>query len=553
MVRAPLHFHGRIPVPEVAPLTYRDGVTYLELVYELSEYLKNILHPSLQSTVEQVVADAEQLLSEANEQYVDGVQEFQRIHDAFMADVNASLIALNDGAVSDLVKDESSLLGETMREIFADKASFDELRSDIVYDFSRLESESKQTLAEIETTVSNFQDDMTQQIDGIDNRVDESLQNTVDYVDGTFVKLPKRHLTNILASGSGLIIMLGSSTTTRGQFPKYLAAHIRNHFPGGIFTTLQKYRNNARDRVGHLGVDVVYDSVGSDVGGGNSDTYIPASTAQQVSSLNPTMVFHGVGSNDWRWSNMVPSTYAKNLRSAISTISSNRPLHHVILHQHERLTLEGAKVDYQWDDYRDALVKEFSGDDDISVIDVSEDFRAMGVGLGMGDPYKLMADKSHTNDNGSALIASIVSRELGFHGGIGVFDSGWSTLDNSRGHMVNWVQNNAPGQRMPVQYRIISDAGGHTMMIRGLIVRGGSTGNALWTFSSFYQNLMNLTDTNPHLSWGTGGRVVIGYWSSSRDTERGLIDLDQSGTVRLYDPENRIGSQAFTVDLVIRS
>lgn len=153
MVRAPLHFYGRIPVPEVAPLTYRDGVTHLELVYELSEYLKKILHPSLQSTVDQVVADAERLLSEANAQYVDGVQEFQRIHDAFMSDVNASLIALNDGAVSDLVNDETSRLGVVLRELFPSHELLDTTVTAVRNEMSLLESKTNEKVSELTDTV----------------------------------------------------------------------------------------------------------------------------------------------------------------------------------------------------------------------------------------------------------------------------------------------------------------------------------------------------------------------------------------------------------------
>ena len=542
-----------IPVNQITPLTYRDGVTYIQLLTELSEYIKTILHPSLQHTVDQLVADVEHQMDKHHDQYVDGVQEFQRIHDAFMSDVNAKLIALNDGAVADLVKDETSLLGTVLRDIFTDTQKFYDLQSELEYRVNRATSDVEESLAGLDDSISDIENSVSTHMDALSTQLDTGLHNFSEEMERSYVKISNRHLTNILASGSGLIVMLGSSTTTRGGFAKYFASHMRNHFPGGVFTTLQKYRTNARDRVGHLGVDVVYDSVGSDTGGGNSETYIPPATARLVNSLNPTMVFHGVGSNDWRWSNMKPSDYARNMRSALSTITSSKTLHHVILHQHERLTLGGAKVDYKWNDYRDALYNEFSGDDDVSIIDISEDFRALGVGLNMTDPHNLMADDSHTNDNGSALIASIVSRELGFTGGIGVFDSGWHVLDNSNGHIVNWIGENAPGKRMPVQYRIVSDAGGHSMFIRGLIVRNRTTGSGLWTFASYYQNLFNLGDTNPDMNFGEGGRVVIGSWSGSLDRDRGLIDLDSAGTVRIHDPENRLGGQAFTVDLLIRS
>ena len=170
MVRAPLHFHGRIPVPEVAPLTYRDGVTHLELVYELSQYLKNVLHPSLQSTVDQVVADAEQLLSDATAQYVDGVQEFQRIHDAFMSDVNASLIALNDGAVTDLVNDDTSKLGDALRDIFAKHADFQKFEEATTLRFDSFEETTQQRF-------DTFEEATDERLDTFESNTNESLTN----------------------------------------------------------------------------------------------------------------------------------------------------------------------------------------------------------------------------------------------------------------------------------------------------------------------------------------------------------------------------------------
>ena len=166
MVRSPLHFHGRIPVPEVAPLTYRDGVTHLELVYELSQYLKNILHPSLQSTVDKVVADAEQLLSDATAQYVDGVQEFQRIHDAFMSDVNAHLVALNDGAVTDLVEDETSKLGSTLRDIFAKHSDLQDFQESTNTRITEFEEST-------DTRLTEFEESTHEAVESVAHRLDD--------------------------------------------------------------------------------------------------------------------------------------------------------------------------------------------------------------------------------------------------------------------------------------------------------------------------------------------------------------------------------------------
>ena len=122
---------GRFGVPQITPYTYRDGQSLLELIKALRDHVVEQLHPNLQKAIDQLVADVETEYEKSHDRYVDGVQEFQRIHDAFMADVNARLIALNDGAVTDLVKDPTSLLGKILREVFTDRESFTTLETGI--------------------------------------------------------------------------------------------------------------------------------------------------------------------------------------------------------------------------------------------------------------------------------------------------------------------------------------------------------------------------------------------------------------------------------------
>ena len=153
-----------IPVNQITPLRYRDGVTYIQLLTELSEYIKSILHPSLQHTVDQLVADVEVQMDKHHDQYVDGVQEFQRIHDAFMSDVNAHLIALNDGAVSDLVNDDTSLLGTVLRNIFVSQTDFTELDEQLTWKNTQFQNHVEQQISStrdyVNTEVENVQHEL---------------------------------------------------------------------------------------------------------------------------------------------------------------------------------------------------------------------------------------------------------------------------------------------------------------------------------------------------------------------------------------------------------
>lgn len=120
-----------IPVSNIVPLVFREGASLLELIHGLAKYVQDTLEPSLKHVVDNVVAEVESQMDDAKAGYVAGVQEFQRIHDAFMSDVNAKLVALNDGAVSDLVKDPTSMLGKILRDVFTDKESFTTLETGI--------------------------------------------------------------------------------------------------------------------------------------------------------------------------------------------------------------------------------------------------------------------------------------------------------------------------------------------------------------------------------------------------------------------------------------
>lgn len=106
---------SHLPISDITPFTYRDGETYLELLNRLSQYITEQLHPNLRKTVEHMVEEMEHILAAQHNKYVEGIQDFQRIHDAFMTDVNSALMALNDNAVADLARDPGSVFGSYLQ------------------------------------------------------------------------------------------------------------------------------------------------------------------------------------------------------------------------------------------------------------------------------------------------------------------------------------------------------------------------------------------------------------------------------------------------------
>jgi len=163
---------GRFGVPQITPYTYPDGQTLLELITALRDHVVDQLHPNLQKAIDQLVTDVETEYDKAHDRYVDGVQEFQRIHDSFMSDVNASLVALNDGAVSDLVQDDTSLLGQVMREIFTDRKSFTDLSDTLEYRFNVLKDENKDFQDTLVDTVDTHVNDLRGEVASVQHRID---------------------------------------------------------------------------------------------------------------------------------------------------------------------------------------------------------------------------------------------------------------------------------------------------------------------------------------------------------------------------------------------
>ena len=123
---------SKLPIAHLEPFPYHKGELYVELLDRLAKYVTNQLHPNLRETVEEMVEELEQILALQHGKYVEGIQDFQRIHDAFMTDVNSALMALNDNAVSDLVEDPGSRLGQTIRSVMT---GFDSYRNHYTHEY----------------------------------------------------------------------------------------------------------------------------------------------------------------------------------------------------------------------------------------------------------------------------------------------------------------------------------------------------------------------------------------------------------------------------------
>lgn len=103
------------PLTNVSPFTYRAGITYAELLEEMRSYIETKLTPELNTGLTANVEQMINALAESDKRVIESVEEFERVHDAFMADVDGSLQALNDGAIGGLLGNDSSQVVQSLK------------------------------------------------------------------------------------------------------------------------------------------------------------------------------------------------------------------------------------------------------------------------------------------------------------------------------------------------------------------------------------------------------------------------------------------------------
>ena len=121
---------GRFGVPQITPYTYRDGQTLLELIKAIRDHITDVLYPELDRVIDQLntITDehkehTEAQYQEALKQYHDGIQAFQNIHDLFMGDVNAHLMAMNDQSAANLAADPETRFHQAILDIVRSEMS----------------------------------------------------------------------------------------------------------------------------------------------------------------------------------------------------------------------------------------------------------------------------------------------------------------------------------------------------------------------------------------------------------------------------------------------
>lgn len=343
----------------------------------------------------------------------------------------------------------------------------------------------------------------------------EILNYTPDVEDEVKDVLSKLDLENpgskidprLLASFTGsrcVIVMAGASTTARERYPLSFMNKVMTQFTAGV----QKKLADVSASQLTSGLNLVNAGVGSTT----SDTYLGSGRASSISNLNPDIMVHGVGTNDW-YHGRTPMQYADDLDAAISSVTSNRPLTHIIVHQHEITTVQNPE--YSWNEFRDAAksVAEVSPEDRM-FIDLAEPMRSLGVGVGLDNRYSLLdSDGVHLTSHGDLLLGILLAESLGI---AGEMRTEWKNITVNNGY--TWDQ---AGERPGYIVK------GGKLYLRGRISRSG-------TVPASYQACTS-ANAIPDLPGvrGAGAKSVTGRTANNeslvRITSDGAIEV-ASGT-----------------------
>lgn len=109
--------------------TYRDGTSYLEELQGLVDYINASLVPQVDSKLAGILAQLNTALTTATTHIDATAATWTTQHNAYMVNVNASLMALNDHAAATLINTPASEMAVALTALFGSKTIQDSLNT----------------------------------------------------------------------------------------------------------------------------------------------------------------------------------------------------------------------------------------------------------------------------------------------------------------------------------------------------------------------------------------------------------------------------------------
>ena len=162
------------------------------------------------------------------------------------------------------------------------------------------------------------------------------------------------------------------------------------------------------------------------IGGSTSANYLTSSHYTAVESINPTLMVHVIGSNDWAGSR-TPAQYDASMRAHLAALKSASPKTvHLLIGQHQRNS--PATGSHPWEDYTAAL-RALAEEDPARVEFLDLWPRYASIGIPGSDPWGwLHSDGIHLTDESYRVFADWIAQHLGIPTAPGVAETYAGTL-----------------------------------------------------------------------------------------------------------------------------
>lgn len=145
------------------------------------------------------------------------------------------------------------------------------------------------------------------------------------------------------------------------------------------------------------------------LGGTTSANYIGADRQGLMNTLQPNLMIHMVGANDYRGQSISPATFRSNLQSVVNDARTRVPgVKHLFIHSYPALDVTGNPT-YKWEQYGSQAKALADSNGDCMFVDVSPLWAARGVLLNGSDPDNLVGgDNIHCTIGGYKFLAESI-------------------------------------------------------------------------------------------------------------------------------------------------
>ena len=220
------------------------------------------------------------------------------------------------------------------------------------------------------------------------------------------------------AASEPVAIVFAGSSTTEGTgasspaagYANQLNGFLQQAYPSDEPETPMQWSQSANfSKVMNPGVHTYNAAEGGTVAG----NYLTDAESTKVASLNPAVIFHMVGANDWLRGEPI-SVYRADLLARLDNLDQQiaAPHLHVLVQSYRMLRSPAVAGGPSWDEYGEVLEDIAAARPNVAVIDYAAAFAAVGVPG--SDPLDLIgSDNTHATDAGHRLIAYSIRDALG--------------------------------------------------------------------------------------------------------------------------------------------